>query len=48
VFSVFNVYGRKNAFSITFREDENDASKMIAEKVYLFQQVPGITYNFKF
>lgn len=48
VISLFNVYGRKNAYSITFREDENDSNKMIAEKVYLFRQVPGITYNFKF
>ena len=48
VFSVFNVYGRKNAYSITFREDKEQANKMIAEKVYLFRQVPSVTYNFKF
>jgi hypothetical protein len=47
-FSVYNVYGRQNAFSIDFRQNENDPSKTEAVQVALFRWVPAITYNFKF
>lgn len=47
-FSVYNAYGHKNPFSIDFQQDENDPSKTIAVKTYLFTYVPSITYNFKF
>ena len=47
-FSVYNAYGHKNPFSIDFQQDENDPSKTVAVKTYLFTYVPSITYNFKF
>jgi hypothetical protein len=47
VFSVFNVYGQKNPYSISFKENE-DTGKNQAVKTYLFGVVPSVTYNFKF
>ncbi|MCK4664037.1 MAG: TonB-dependent receptor [Bacteroidales bacterium] len=47
-FSVYNAYARKNAYSIDFRENENDPTKTEAVRLALFQIVPSITYNFKF
>jgi hypothetical protein len=44
-FSIYNVYYRKNAFSITFEEDDG---KTVAKKIYLFAIVPSISWNFKF
>lgn len=46
--SIYNVYSRKNAYSIRFEEDEDDPSKTVAKKLSLFPIVPSITYNFKF
>ena len=46
--SVYNVYARKNAYSIDFRENENDPTKTEAVRLAIFQIVPSITYNFKF
>ena len=47
VFSIYNVYGRKNAASIRFRQNE---TKSVNEAIRLsiFGVVPGISYNFKF
>jgi hypothetical protein len=47
-FSLYNAYGRKNAYAIDFEEDENDPSRTVAVKTYLFTYIPSITYNFKF
>ena len=47
-FSIYNAYGRKNAFSIDFEEDPNDSTKTIAVMTYLFTFMPSITYNFRF
>jgi hypothetical protein len=47
-FSLYNAYGRKNAWIINFREDPDDASKTQAVKVSLFTFVPSITYSIKF
>jgi hypothetical protein len=47
-FSLYNAYGRKNAFSIDFEEDQNDPTRTVAVKTYLFTYIPSITYNFKF
>jgi hypothetical protein len=47
-FSIYNAYGRKNAYTIDFVEDPNDPTKTIAEKTYLFTYIPSISYNFKF
>ncbi len=48
VFSIYNAYGRKNAWSINFEVDEDNPYKIKAQKVYLFSFVPSVTYNFKF
>lgn len=59
-FSCYNVYGRKNAFSIDFREEieerpvagqpgvTEEVTVRRAYKTYLFRWVPSITWNFKF
>ncbi len=47
-FSLYNAYGRKNPFRITFRDNELDASKTEAVRTTLFQFVPSVSYNFKF
>jgi hypothetical protein len=46
VFSIYNVYSRKNAFSVAFVE--NDDNEPVARKTYLFPILPSVTYNFKF
>jgi hypothetical protein len=47
-FSMYNTYGRKNAYTIDFQEDPDDPTKTQAVKTYLFTFVPSLTYNFKF
>ncbi|MEQ9168641.1 MAG: TonB-dependent receptor [Fulvivirga sp.] len=47
-FSLYNAYGNKNAYTIDFEEDENDPTKTVAIKTYLFTFIPSISYNFKF
>ena len=47
-FSLYNVYGRENAYSIRFEDDPNDVSKTRAVQTSLFRWVPSVTYNFKF
>jgi hypothetical protein len=47
-FSIYNVYGRSNAYAINFQQDPNDPKKMQAVQLSLFRFVPAITYNFKF
>ncbi len=48
-FSLYNLYGRKNAWSINFvGDDDLDAYYKEAEKTYLFSIVPSVTYNIKF
>ncbi len=47
-FSLYNAYGRKNPWYVTFKQDEDNSKVMKAEKTYLFTFVPSVTYNFKF
>lgn len=47
-FSIYNLYGRENPYSISFQQDPNDPSKTQALQYALFRWVPSITYNFKF
>ncbi|MBK6963449.1 MAG: TonB-dependent receptor [Bacteroidales bacterium] len=47
-FSVYNAYGRKNAWTINFVQDPSNPGQTYAEKTYLFSIIPAITYNFKF
>ena len=47
VFSIYNLYGRKNAASIGFRQNAETGMNE-AVKTSIFGIVPGISYNFKF
>ncbi|WP_044204474.1 TonB-dependent receptor [Flammeovirga sp. OC4] len=47
-FSLYNVYGRENAYTISFVPSEEDPNKTEALQVALFKWVPSVTYNFKF
>jgi hypothetical protein len=47
-FSLYNAYGRENAYTITFEDNENDPTRTSAIQTSLFKWVPSVTYNFKF
>ncbi len=47
VFSIYNVYNRKNAASITFKQNM-DTGNNEAIKTSIFGIVPAVSYNFKF
>lgn len=47
VFSIYNVYNRKNAASVGFRENQNTGANE-AVKTSIFGIVPAVSYNFKF
>ena len=47
VFSVYNVYDRKNAASVSFRKN-TDTGNNEAVRLSIFGIIPAITYNFKF
>ena len=47
VFSIYNIYNRKNAASITFRQNV-DSGNNEAVKTSIFGVVPAVSYNFKF
>ncbi|WP_264565068.1 TonB-dependent receptor [Flavobacterium sp. N3904] len=47
VFSIYNVYNRKNAASVSFRENQ-DTGANEAVKTSIFGIVPAVSYNFKF
>jgi hypothetical protein len=46
VFGVYNLYGRKNAASITFGRNDDGINE--ATRTSIFGIMPAITYNFKF
>ena len=47
-FSLYNAYGRENAYQITFEDDPDDPTRTQAKQTSLFRWVPSITYNFNF
>ncbi|TGV00425.1 TonB-dependent receptor [Flavivirga rizhaonensis] len=47
VFGIYNAYGRKNAASISFTQNE-DLGINEATRTSIFGMMPAITYNFKF
>ncbi|WP_338408523.1 carboxypeptidase-like regulatory domain-containing protein [uncultured Flavobacterium sp.] len=47
VFSIYNLYNRKNAASINFRQNI-DTGENEAVKTSIFGMVPAVSYNFKF
>ena len=55
LFSLYNVYYRKNALSVNFapRREANtgnipDPTDIVSTKTYIFGLIPSISYNFKF
>ncbi len=48
VFSIYNVYNRKNALAINFKQDPAQANQTYAEKAAVFSIIPSVTYNVKF
>jgi len=47
-FSLYNAYGRRNAYMIQFRTNDDDPSQTSAYRYALFTYVPSISWNFKF
>ncbi|NQD69587.1 TonB-dependent receptor [Sphingobacterium shayense] len=47
-FGLYNVYNRKNAYIIDFRDKEGSSNATEAYKVALFGIIPSVTWNFKF
>jgi hypothetical protein len=47
-FGVYNLYNRKNPFSIEFTDNPNNISQTNAVQTSLFGIVPSVTWNFKF
>ena len=47
-FSLYNVYGRENAYRITFQDDPKNMNRTQIIQTALFRWVPSITYQFKF
>lgn len=47
-FSLYNAYGRKNAYAISFRESEAQPGNTEVVQTTLFKLLPSVSYNFKF
>ncbi|MBA4411552.1 MAG: hypothetical protein C0397_19300 [Odoribacter sp.] len=48
-FSIYNVYARRNAYSVTFRQNEDNPNISEATRLSIIGSViPSITYNFNF
>ncbi|MDP2413916.1 TonB-dependent receptor [Daejeonella sp.] len=47
-FGIYNLYNRKNAYSIDFRDDLDNPTRTQAVRTTLFGIIPSITWNFKF
>jgi len=47
-FGLYNIYGRLNPYSITFKSNPVNPNKIDAVQTSLFQWIPSVTYNFKF
>ncbi len=48
-FSIYNLYGRKNAYSWSFSQDDDNPDKLKVEQLSILGTIlPAVTYNFKF
>ncbi len=47
-FSIYNAYGRANAYFISFRPKEDNSGQTEAVQVSLFRFIPSVSYKFKF
>jgi hypothetical protein len=49
VFSIYNVYARRNAFTVYFRQNEDNPNRTEAVRLSILGSLlPSVTYNFKF
>ena len=48
MFSLYNVYGRKNVYSLYVKQDKENITESHAYKMYLYRIVPSISYKVKF
>jgi hypothetical protein len=49
VFSIYNLYARRNPYTVYFRQNEDNPSKTEAVRLSVFgSMLPSVTYNFKF
>ena len=48
VFSIYNIYNRKNASSLYFRESEDNVGQTEAVQLSVFPIIPSVSYNFRF
>ncbi|MEM9985184.1 MAG: TonB-dependent receptor, partial [Bacteroidota bacterium] len=47
-FSCYNLYGRENAYTISFQPSSVDPTQSEAVRLALFKWVPSVTWNFEF
>lgn len=48
-FSIYNLYARRNAYSVTFRQNEDNPSISEATRLSIIgSMIPSVTYNFNF
>ncbi|MDB4926376.1 TonB-dependent receptor [Mucilaginibacter sp.] len=47
-FGLYNAYNRKNPYTITFQNKENDPTRTEAVETSLFGRIPSVTYNFTY
>jgi hypothetical protein len=47
-FSVYNAYGRENAYFISFRQNKDNPEQTEAVQISLFKVIPSVSYKFKF
>lgn len=47
-FSVYNAYGRENAYFISFRKSKENPEQTEAVQISLFKFIPSVSYKFKF
>ena len=48
VFSIYNIYNRRNASSLYFRESEDNIGQTEAVQLSVFPIIPSVSYNFRF
>ncbi|MFN8253089.1 MAG: TonB-dependent receptor [Ferruginibacter sp.] len=48
VFSLYNVYGRENAYTINFKDNKDNPNISEIRQTSLFRWVPSVSYNFRF
>lgn len=48
VFGLYNVYGRENAYAISFKDNKDNPNITEIKQTTLFRWVPSLSYNFKF